>query len=67
MPINGYFSKIRETRMPHAASRPDPLGIRWHGQVLEGDRSVQDALFQIDRDARAQLLHAARLRALRGY
>ena len=67
MSITGYFTKFRETRMPHAATHPDPLGIRWSGQVLEGKRSVQDALYVIDRDARTQHLDETRPRALRGY
>ncbi len=66
MSILGYFTKIHETRMPRADSRPDPLGIRWHGQVLEGDCSVQDAQLRIDRAAHLQLLQD-RLRRLRGY
>ena len=53
--------------MPRAATHPDPLGIRWGGQVLEGKRSVQDAVYQIDWDVRAHLLNEARTRALRGY
>ena len=48
--------------MPRAAAHPDPLGIRWGGQVLEGKRSVQDALYQIDWDVRAHLLKEARTR-----
>jgi len=67
MSVTGYFTKNRETRMPRAATHPDPLGIQWGGQVLEGKRSVQDALYQIDWDVRAHLLNNARLRALRGY
>ena len=67
MSITGYFTKNRETHLLPAATHPEPVGIRCGGQVLEGKRSVQDALYQIDWDVRAHLLNNARLRALRGY
>lgn len=43
MSVLAYFEPLRETRMPRAASQPDPLNIRWHGPVLEGQLTVRQA------------------------
>ena len=47
-----YLTRTRATRMPDAASQPDPLNITWHGPVLEGRRSLDVALLLNDVQAR---------------
>ena len=33
MSITSYLFNVRDFHMPRADAQPDPLGIRWHGQV----------------------------------
>ena len=41
-----HFSKNSQgLRMPRTDTRPDQLGIRWNGRVLNGEQSVQKALY----------------------
>jgi len=46
------FEPLRETRMPRAASQPDPLNISWQGPVLEGKLTVRQAFQKNDLQAR---------------
>jgi len=50
--VLAYFAPIRETRIPRAASQPDPLNISWHGPVLEGQLTVRQAFEKIGIQAR---------------
>jgi len=46
------FATLPETRMPRAASQPDPLNISWHSPALEGQLSVRQALDKLNAPAR---------------
>ena len=60
MSITSYLFNVRDFRMPRADAHPDPLGIRWHGQVLEGRRGVDETIEHTDLTARRQLSSDAR-------
>ena len=54
MSVLAYFEPLRETRMPRAASQPDPLNINGQGPVLEGQLTVRQAFEKSELQARLQ-------------
>jgi hypothetical protein len=58
MSISGYFSKrTPELRMPKVEEgQPDSAGIIWHGDVMTGKLSVQEAFELEARRAAARIL-----------
>ena len=52
MSVLAYFEPLRETRMPRAASQPDPLHINWQGPVLEDHLTVRQTFEKSELQAR---------------
>ena len=65
MSITSYLFNVRDFHMPRAGAQPDPLGIRWQGQVLQGRRGVVETIEHTDLTARRQLSVAPHSGAVR--